>query len=114
MQKFSQIYEGKSFIPDPSIIKKYAAYIMPLYFTGKLRYDDQFMDEYLELNKKGVKNKSMNIVCDLEIQAVKAVIQENPMSSGGYETLKKEIENKCPRLEKFLRTYITDPKNFSN
>jgi len=114
MKKFSKIYEGKMFIPDPSIIKKYAAYIIPVYLSGKLKYDDQFMDEYLELNKKSFKSKSSNVVCDLEIQAVKLVIQENPMTESGYETLKKEIDNKCPRLEKFIRTYILDPKSFLN
>ncbi len=112
MKKFSTINEGKYFTTDPSVLKKYAAFIIPLYITGKVKCDEVLLDEYLELYKKAVKAKNMNVICDLEIQAVKLVLQENPMTAGGYEVFKKEIENKCPRLEKFLKTYINEPKIF--
>ena len=112
MKKFSTINEGKYFTPDPSVLKKYAAFIIPLYITGKVKCDEVLLDEYLELYKKAVKAKNMNVICDLEIQAVKLALQENPMTAGGYEVFKKEIENKCPRLEKFLKTYINEPKIF--
>ena len=113
MKKFSKINETKYFTPDPSILKKYAAFVIPLYITGKAKCDEVLLDEYLELYKKSVKMKSMNMICDLEIMAVKLVLQENPMTPGGYEQFKKEIENKCPRLEKFLKTYINDPKTYT-
>jgi hypothetical protein len=113
MKKFSnEINEGKIFIPDPSVLKKYAAFVIPLYITGKVKCDEVLLDEYLELYKKGVKVKNANVISDLEVAAVKLVLQENPMTQGGYETFKKEIENKCPRLEKFLKVYINDPKIF--
>jgi hypothetical protein len=112
MKKFSTINEAKYFTPDPSVLKKYAAFVMPLYITGKVKCDEVLLDEYLELYKKGVKLKNMNVICDLEIQAIKLVLQENPMTPGGYEQFKKEIENKCPRLEKFLKTYINEPKTY--
>lgn len=113
MNKFSnQVNEGKIFIPDPSILKKYAAFIIPLYLTGKVKCDEVLLDEYLELYKKNVKERNANVISDLEISAVKLVLQENPMTQGGYETFKKEIENKCPKLEKFLKSYINDSKSF--
>jgi hypothetical protein len=112
MKKFSSINEAKYFTPDPSVLKKYAAFIIPLYITGKVKCDEVLLDEYLELYKKGVKVKNTNVICDLEIIAVKLVLQENPMSAAGYEQFKKELENKCPKLEKFLKIYINDPKVF--
>jgi hypothetical protein len=112
MKKFSTINEAKYFTPDPSVIKKYAGFIIPLYIFGKLKYEDVLLDEYLELYKRQVKDKNMNVLCDLEVIAVRAVLQENPMTPAGYETLKKEIENKCPKLERFLRTYIIDSKTY--
>jgi hypothetical protein len=112
MKKFTTINEAKYFTPDPSVLKKYASFVIPLYLTGKVKCDDVLLDEYLELYKKAVKLKNMNVICDLEIQAIKLVLQENPMSAGGYEQFKKEIENKCPRLEKFLKTYINEPKTY--
>lgn len=113
MQKFSEINEGKVFITDPSIIKKYAAFVMPLYIIGKIKCDENLLDEYLDLYKKQVKSKNTNVVCDLEVAAVRLVIQENPMNQTGFDILKKEIADKCPRLEKFLRSYIIDPKNYT-
>lgn len=112
MKKFSKINEAKYFTPDPSVIKRYAGFIIPLYIFNKIKYDEVLLDEYLELYKKQVKDKNMNVICELEVMAIKAVIGENPMTPAGYETLKKEIENKCPKLEKFLRVYLTDPKSY--
>lgn len=113
MQKFSRIDEAKYFTPDPSIIKKYAAFVIPLYLNGKIKCDEVLMDEYLELYKKAVKYKNANVICDLEVAAIKLVIQENPMTAGGYEQFRKEIENKCPKLEKFLKSWVNDPKTYS-
>jgi len=112
MKKFSKLNEAKYFNPDPSVIKRYAGFIIPLFIYGKLKYEDVLLDEYLELYKRQVKDKNLNVICDLEIMAVKAVLQENPMTAAGYEVLKKELDNKCPKLEKFLRSYIIDPKTY--
>ena len=54
MKKFSKINEAKLFIADPSIVKRYAAFIMPLYITGRVKCDENLLDEYLELYKKRV------------------------------------------------------------
>lgn len=111
MKKFSTMNEGKIFMPDPSVIKAYASYIIPLYLTGKIKCDEKLLDEYLEMNKKVNKIKSPNVVLDIEIMAIKAVL-ESPLSQAGYEGLIKEIQNKCPKLEKFLRIYYSNPINF--
>ena len=111
MKKFSTMNEGKIFMPDPSVIKSYASYIIPLYLTGKIKCDEKLLDEYLEMNKRANRVKSPNVVLDIEILAVKAII-ESPLSQSGYENLLKEIQNKCPKLEKFLRVYYSNPINF--
>ena len=74
MKKFSTMNEGKIFMPDPSVIKAYASYIIPLYLTGKIKCDEKLLDEYLEMNKKVNKIKSPNVVLDIEIMAIKAVL----------------------------------------
>jgi len=114
MKKFSKINEAKLFIADPSIVKRYAAFIMPLYITGRVKCDENLLDEYLELYKKSGHFKNSNVVCDMEILAIKSVLQENPMTQSGFEVLKKEIDNKCPKLEKFLRPYLIDSKTYLN
>jgi hypothetical protein len=43
--------------------------------------------------------------------AIKLVL-ENPLNQGGYENLLKEINNKCPKLERFLRQYYINTENF--
>ena len=111
MKKFSTMNEGKIFMPDPSVIKTYASYIMPLYLTGKIKCDEKLLDEYLEMNKKVNKIKSPNVVLDIEMIAIKAVL-ESPLSQAGYENLLKEIQNKCPKLERFLRSFYSNPINF--
>ena len=111
MKKFSEIKESKYFLPDPSVIKIYASYIIPFYLTGKIKCDDRLIEEYLEMNRKVNKNKSPNIVLEIEVLAVKLVL-ENPLTQTGYENLLKEINNKCPKLERFLRKYYINPENF--
>jgi hypothetical protein len=107
MKKFSQINEAKVFTPDPSIIKKYAARIIPLYITGDLVIKDtKLIDEWLEMCKSNQIHKNANIVCDLEITAIKNIF-DNPLTINGYAQLVADIDNKCPRLERFLRPYIT-------
>jgi hypothetical protein len=107
MRKFSQINEAKTFLPDPTLIKKYAARIIPYYVTGEIPLKDtKLIDEWLEMYKSKDFHKNENIVCDLEIMAVKLVI-DNPLTNSGYEQLKVEIDNKCPKLERFLRQYLT-------
>jgi len=93
MKKFSQINESKNFLPDPSIIKKYASFIIPLYLQGELTCDAKLIDEWLEMNKSKEKEKNRNMVSDLEIKAVKNVLS-NPLSPTGYNELKLEIEKK--------------------
>lgn len=104
MLKFTQINEGKNFIPDPSIIKKYASFIIPLYIQGELECDEKLIDEWLEMNKSKEKNKNKNLISDLEIKAIKNIFS-NPMTSNGYNELKIEIEKKCPKLESFLKKF---------
>lgn len=104
MKKFSQINEAKNFLPDPSIIKKYASFIIPLYLQGELTCDDKLIDEWLEMNKSKEKEKNRNMVCDLEIKAIKNIFS-NPLTQTGYNELKLEIEKKCPKLELFLKKY---------
>lgn len=111
MRKFTQINEGKNFISDPSIIKRYASYIIPLYLQGELKCEDRLIDEWLDMNHSREKEKNRNFVCDLEILAVKNLF-DNPMNQSGYIQLKTEIENKCPRLEVFLRKFYTKKIDF--
>ncbi len=106
MKKFSKINEDKHFTADPSIIKKYAAKIIPLYITGDLKTDPKFIEEWLDINRPSVYHKNLNIVCDLEIIAIKNIL-DNPMSQSGYSQLVSDIDNKCLKLERFLRPFYT-------
>lgn len=112
MKKFSQVNEGKTFLADPSVIKKYANYIVPLYINGTLKCDEKLIDEWFEMNSKSNRGKSANLVLDIEILAVKQVV-DNPLTQSGYERLQQEISAKCPKLERFLRQHYANPKNFS-
>lgn len=111
MKKFSTLNEGKIFMVDPSIIKKYASFIIPLYITGELSCDYKLIDEWLENNKNANKSKGSNYLLDIEIFAVKNIIS-NPLSQNGYEELIKEINAKCPKLERFMKPFITEHKKF--
>ena len=104
MLKFTQIDESKSFIPDPSVIKKYASFIIPLYIPGELICKDDLLDEYLDMNKEKNKEKNRNMICDLEILAIKNLF-DNPMTISGYNELISDVEKKCVKLETFLRKY---------
>ena len=104
MWKFTQIDESKSFIPDPSVIKKYASFIIPLYIQGELICKDDLLDEYLDMNKEKNKEKNRNMICDLEILAIKNLF-DNPMTISGYNELISDVEKKCAKLETFLRKY---------
>jgi thiamine pyrophosphokinase len=111
MKKFTEINEAKFFTADPSIIKKYAARIIPFYITGELSCKDQrLIDEWLEMNKSNQKHQNENNVCDLEIMAVKAVLDLSPLTQNGYTALFNEIDNRCPRLERFTRNIIQNFK----
>jgi hypothetical protein len=111
MKKFSEINEAKFFSADPSIIKKYAARIIPFYITGELVCKDtKLIDEWLEMNKNNQKHQNENIVCDLEIMAVKAVLDYSPLTQSGYSVLFNEIDNKCPKLERFIRNLVINFK----
>lgn len=107
MQKFTKIDEAKKFLPDPSLLKRYASFIMPLYINGNLKLEEALIDEYLEMYKKTNKFQSSNLVSDAEIEAIKNVL-ENPTTINGFSQLKKEIEDGCPKLQLFLK------KNFQN
>jgi hypothetical protein len=111
MQKFSKIDEAKRFIPDPSLLKNYASFIIPLYINKILKIDESLVDEYLEMNKKTNKIQYSNVVCDLEIEAIKNIM-ENPTTISGFTTLKKEIEDGCPKLQNFLKKYLQNKDTF--
>jgi hypothetical protein len=112
MKKFTQkIDEGKTFVVDPTLIKTYASFVIPFYISGKLKCDYRLVDEWLEMHKNQNSAKFANYVYDIEIMAVKAVL-ENPMTQAGYENLQKEVASKCPKLERFLRQMYQDPGFF--
>jgi hypothetical protein len=112
MKKFSAINERKVFITDPSVIKRYASFVIPLYITGELTCDVKILDEYLEMNKAAQKEKSKNLISDLEVLAVKAVLGDNPLTPKGYDILRADIDKKCIKLERFLRVYLLKKKDF--
>jgi hypothetical protein len=105
MEKFTQVVEAKRFMPDPSILKMYSSYIIPLYLNGQLKCEEKLLDEYLELYKSSNKYKNASVVCDLEIQAIKNVI-DNPLSINGFGNLKSDVRSKFPKLQSFLKKYL--------
>ena len=111
MLKFSQINEAKNFFPDPSIIKKYASFIIPLYLTGELECDEKYITEWLEMNKSKERIKNKNMICDLEIVALKNIF-DAPLSENGYAKIRADIEKKCPKLEAFLKKFYQDKFDF--
>ena len=110
MQKFSQINEAKKFYPDPSVLKRYASFIIPLYIQGELKCDPKLLDEWLEMYKSKEKEKNEMMISDLEVLAIKNII-DNPLSQNGYLLLKKEIDDKCPKLERFMRKFYQSTKD---
>ena len=110
MQKFTKLDESKKFIPDPKLLKSYASFIIPLYINKLIKSEDSLLDEYLEMNKKS--NKHSNMVCDLEIEAVKAII-DNPTTINGFNQLKKEVESGCPKLQNFLKKFLQNKDTFN-
>jgi hypothetical protein len=111
MEKFTSVVEAKRFMPDPSILKKYASYIVPLYFTGRLNCESRLIDEYLELYKSTNKYKNVNMVTDLEIMAIKNIF-DNPTTISGFNQLKTDVDNKCIKLQNFLRKHLQDISQF--
>lgn len=103
MQKFT---ESVKFIPDPSIIKKYASFIIPFYITRELKCDVKLIDEYLDMFSSKNFTKNTNMISELEILACKNII-DDPMTPQGYQQLKNDIENKCYKLEIFLKKNIS-------
>lgn len=103
--------EAKKFMPDPTLLKSYASFIVPLYITGHIKIEDNLLDEYLEMNKKSNRFQNSNVVCDLEIEAVKNVL-DNPTTINGFTQLKKEIEDGCPKLNLFLKRYLQNKDSF--
>ena len=79
MKKFTQVEESKRFLSDPTILKRYASFIIPLYLNGDLKCDKHLLDEYLELNKSVQHLKNYNVICDLEITAIKNIFS-NPLT----------------------------------
>jgi uncharacterized protein (DUF488 family) len=110
MQKFTKLDDSKKFIPDPDLLKTYASFIIPLYINKLIKFEDSLLDEYLEMNKKS--NKHSNIVCDLEIEAVKTII-DNPTTINGFNQLKKEVESGCPKLQNFLKKHLQNKDTFN-
>jgi len=111
MEKFTKVVESKRFIPDPSILKKYASFIIPLYLNGQLKCDEKLIDEYLELYKSANKYKNINNVTDLEIIAIKNIF-DNPTTISGFNQMKLDVDNKCPKLQNFLKKNLQDPSQF--
>lgn len=109
MQKFTKLDESKKFIPDPKLLKSYASFIIPLYINKSIKIEESLIDEYLEMTKKS--NKNWNIVCDLEIEAVKQIV-ENPTTINGFTQLKKEVESGCPKLQNFLKKFLQNKDTF--
>jgi hypothetical protein len=106
MLKFSQINEAKKFYPDPSVFKRYASFIIPLYIQGELKCEDRFLDEWLEMYKSREKDRNSNMICDLEVLAIKNLF-DSPLTPTGYLQMKQDIDNRCQKLEIFLRKYYT-------
>jgi len=111
MEKFTKVVESKRFIPDPSILKKYASFIVPLYLNGQLKCDEKLIDEYLELYKSINRYKNVNTVTDLEIMAIKNIF-DNPTTISGFNQMKLDVDNKCPKLQNFLKKNLQDPSQF--
>ena len=105
MEKFTKIEESKRFIPDPSILKKYASFIIPLYLTGELKCDEKYIDEWLDLYKSQNKWKNVNMVTDLELIAIKNIF-DDPTTINGFNQLKQDVKNKCTKLQNFLKNYL--------
>lgn len=111
MKKFSQVNEAKVFLADPSVIKKYAAFIVPLYLNGALKCDERLIEEWIDMNRKINKSKGSNLVLDIEVMAIKQVL-DNPLTQAGYERLQQEIAANCPKLERFMRTFYAKQDTF--
>lgn len=111
MRKFSQVNEGKVFLADPSVIKKYAGFIVPLYLNGFIKCDERLVEEWVDANRKANRERSANTILDIELMAVRLVV-DNPLSQTGFERLQQEIAAKCPKLERLLRQYYGKPENF--
>lgn len=106
MEKFSAVLEGKKFLPNPELLKKYASFIIPLYLDRTLSCDKRLLDEYLEMSKTAQFDKNKSVISDLEILALKN-LYPNPLSQTGYNQIKSDITNKCKKLEFFLKKYFT-------
>ena len=109
MEKFSLILEGKKFMPNPELLKKYAGFIIPLYLDRTLTCDKSLIDEYLEMFRSAQFDKNKSIVSDLEILALKN-LYSNPLSQSSYVEIKNDITNKCKKLETFLRKHFIEIK----
>jgi len=109
MQKFTKLDESKKFIPDPTLLKTYASFLIPLYINKIIKIEDSLIDEYLDMFKKT--NRNENLVCDLEIEAVKLVV-DNPTTINGFTQLKKEIESGCPKLQTYMKKYFQNKETF--
>lgn len=111
MEKFTKVVESKRFIPDPSILKTYASFIIPLYLNGQLKCEEKLLDEYLDIYKSSNKYLNLNTVTDLEIMAIKNIF-DNPTTITGFNQLKNDVANKCIKLQNFLRKQISDNIKF--
>jgi hypothetical protein len=55
--------------------------------------------------KSSQKHKNENVVCDLEIIAVKQVLSD-PLTKAGYTQLVDDIDRKFEKLEKFIKNTL--------
>jgi len=109
--KIDRFNESKRFIADPTVIKRYASFIIPLYLNGELKCEKNILDEYLEMHRSSQIYKNYNVVCDLEVLAIKN-IHASPLTEQGFNQLKSDIQNNSLKLERFLRKYIQMTKKF--
>jgi hypothetical protein len=54
------------------------------------------------MNKTTQRAKSANLICDLEVLAVKQIL-DNPLTPRGYDQLRQDIEKGCIKLERYLK-----------
>ena len=77
---------------------------LPLETESDLPYyvTKQFQEIIIKLENRGLDQKIKDYYKYTQIEDI----------TDGYDKYKKEIENKCPRLEKFLKTYMNEPKTY--
>ena len=63
------------------------------------------------MNKTAQMEKSANLICDLEVLAVKQIL-DSPLTPRGYDQLKVDIEKGCIKLERFIKKRLMTKTEF--